>query len=349
MTASGRRRYDIIVSNPPYVSARRDAPPAARVPRGAASRLRAADRGLAIVERILAGAEAPPDGRRGILVVEVGNTEPRAAARAFRELPFTWLEFERGGAVVFLLRAADLPALIRMSGNTFGTLVHRHDLRREPRARARRHRRRLPAGARDSPRRTSRRTSTRRRTGTSQFTSQRQEPDQVRILSGVFEGRTTGTPIGLLVENADARSRDYEKIKDRFRPGHADYTYQQKYGFRDYRGGGRSSARETVATVAAGAIARKYLRERLGLDGRRLPIADRSASPRAARTSPRRARIRSSARIRHACRELEDYLKQLRRDGDSIGATVTVQARRACRRGSASRCSTGSTPTSRTR
>src|SRR6202020_1345633 len=105
----------------------------------------------------------------------------------------------------------------------------------------------------------------RRRPGTSQFTSQRREPDTVRILSGVFEGRTTGTPIAVLVENEDQRSRDYEKIKDRFRPGHADYTYQQKYGFRDYRGGGRSSARETVMRVAAGAVARKYLRERLGV------------------------------------------------------------------------------------
>ena len=103
-----------------------------------------------------------------------------------------------------------------------------------------------------------------RRTGTSRHTSQRQEPDRVRILSGVFEGRTTGAAIGLVVDNVDARSRDYGKIKDRFRPGHADYAYQQKYGFRDYRGGGRASARITVATVAAGAIARKYLRERLG-------------------------------------------------------------------------------------
>jgi chorismate synthase len=105
----------------------------------------------------------------------------------------------------------------------------------------------------------------RRRTGASQFTSQRKEGDEVRILSGVFEGVTTGTPIGLLIENTDARSRDYEKIKDRFRPGHADYTYQQKYGLRDYRGGGRSSARETVMRVAAGAIARKYLSTHLGV------------------------------------------------------------------------------------
>src|SRR3569833_638044 len=105
----------------------------------------------------------------------------------------------------------------------------------------------------------------RRRTGTSHIVSQRREGDQVRILSGVFEGVTTGSPFGILIENTDARSRDYEKIKDRFRPGHADYTYQHKYGFRDYRGGGRSSARETVMRVAAGAIARKYLRDRLGV------------------------------------------------------------------------------------
>src|SRR5208282_4241530 len=105
----------------------------------------------------------------------------------------------------------------------------------------------------------------RRRPGSSHFVSQRREPDTVRILSGVFEGRTTGTPIGLLVENTDARARDYERLRDRFRPGHADYSYQQKYGARDHRGGGRSSARETVMRVAAGAIARKYLTERLGV------------------------------------------------------------------------------------
>src|SRR5438067_12542864 len=105
----------------------------------------------------------------------------------------------------------------------------------------------------------------RRRSGTSHFVSQRREADQVRILSGVFEGRTTGTPIGILIDNTDARSRDYDKMKDRFRPGHADYTYQQKYGVRDYRGGGRSSARETVMRTAAGAIARRYLAARLGV------------------------------------------------------------------------------------
>jgi chorismate synthase len=106
----------------------------------------------------------------------------------------------------------------------------------------------------------------RRRPGRSRHTTQRNEPDQVQILSGVFEGKTTGTPIGLLIENADQRSRDYGDIKDKFRPGHADYTYQQKYGIRDYRGGGRSSARETSMRVAAGAIARKFLREKLGVE-----------------------------------------------------------------------------------
>lgn len=104
----------------------------------------------------------------------------------------------------------------------------------------------------------------RRKPGQSKFTTQRQEPDAVKILSGVFEGQTTGTPIGLLIENVDARSKDYGDIKDKFRPGHADFTYQEKYGIRDYRGGGRSSARETAMRVAAGAIARKILNNALG-------------------------------------------------------------------------------------
>jgi len=164
-----------------------------------------------------------------------------------------------------------------------------------------------------------------RRTGTSQFTSQRQEPDRVKILSGVFEGRTTGTAIGLLVDNVDARGRDYEKIKDRFRPGHADYAYQQKYGFRDYRGGGRASARITVASVAAGAIARKWLRERLGLTvagflsqigPHRLDCVDAEA----ARANP--FFCADPGRLP----QLESYIKDLRRDGDSVGARVTVRA-----------------------
>jgi chorismate synthase len=166
----------------------------------------------------------------------------------------------------------------------------------------------------------------RRRPGTSQYTSQRHESDTVRILSGVFDGKTTGTPIGLLVENEDQRSRDYEKIKDRFRPGHADYTYQQKYGFRDYRGGGRSSARETVMRVAAGAIARKYLRERVGvtiygylaqmgpliLDPVDLPSAYENPF-----FCPDPSRIA----------ELEAFIWRMREAGDSIGARVTVIAR----------------------
>ncbi len=166
----------------------------------------------------------------------------------------------------------------------------------------------------------------RRRPGTSKFTTQRRESDTVRILSGVFEGRTTGTPIGLLVENEDQRSRDYEKIKDRFRPGHADYTYQQKYGFRDYRGGGRSSARETVMRVAAGAIARKFLRERLGVSiqgylaqigALRLEPKDPSSAYSNPFFCPDPARLQ----------EIEELIWRTREAGDSIGARVTVVAR----------------------
>ncbi len=109
----------------------------------------------------------------------------------------------------------------------------------------------------------------RRKPGTSRHTTQRQEPDEVEILSGVFEGRTTGCPIGLLIRNTDQKSKDYSAIKDLFRPAHADYTYHHKYGVRDYRGGGRSSARETAMRVAAGAIAKKYLAT-LGVPGARL-------------------------------------------------------------------------------
>src|SRR6186713_103425 len=165
----------------------------------------------------------------------------------------------------------------------------------------------------------------RRRTGTSQFVSQRKEGDEIKILSGVFEGKTTGTAIGLLIENTDARSRDYEKIKDRFRPGHADYTYQQKYGFRDYRGGGRSSARETVMRVAAGAIARKYLNTRLGvtISGYLSQIGSLTidpVDPRAAYDNP--FFCPDPARIK----ELEDLMWKIRGEGDSIGARITVTA-----------------------
>lgn len=165
----------------------------------------------------------------------------------------------------------------------------------------------------------------RRRSGTSRFTSQRQEPDRVRIMSGVFEGKTTGTPIGLIVENTDQRSRDYDKIKDRFRPGHADYTYQQKYGFRDYRGGGRSSARETVMRVAAGAIARKYLLERYGVVIRGYlaqlgPIKLGAPNIDFAYDNP--FFCADPSRID----ELEQYMIAIRREEDSIGARVNVLA-----------------------
>lgn len=165
----------------------------------------------------------------------------------------------------------------------------------------------------------------RRRTGTSRHTSQRKEPDQVRILSGVFEGRTTGTPIGLVIDNEDQRSRDYDKIKDRFRPGHADYTYQQKYGFRDYRGGGRSSARETVMRVAAGAIARKYLRERLGvvIQGYLAQIGPLQLEPKSlADVYDNPFFCPDPSRLE----ELDAYMTELRRSGDSVGARVNVIA-----------------------
>jgi chorismate synthase len=165
----------------------------------------------------------------------------------------------------------------------------------------------------------------RRRTGTSHFVSQRRETDQVKLLSGIFEGMTTGTPIGILIENTDARSRDYERIKDRFRPGHADYTYQQKYGLRDYRGGGRASARETVMRVAAGAIARKYLAEKLGVRiyGYLSRIGDLVLDP----VNPAFAAENpffcpDPARIA----EIEALMWKIRGAGDSVGARITVIA-----------------------
>jgi chorismate synthase len=165
----------------------------------------------------------------------------------------------------------------------------------------------------------------RRRPGTSRHVTQRQEPDAVEILSGVFEGRTTGTPVALVIRNVDQRSKDYGNIADTFRPGHADYTYWQKYGIRDYRGGGRQSARETAVRVAAGAIAKKWLAERYGVrirgylsqlgpikvpfrtwdavDANPFFVADPDAVPR-----------------------LEAFMDELRRSGDSVGAQVTAVA-----------------------
>jgi len=165
----------------------------------------------------------------------------------------------------------------------------------------------------------------RRRPGTSRHTTQRREEDRVRILSGVFEGVTTGAPIGLMIDNTDARSQDYAKIAETFRPGHADYTYQQKYGIRDYRGGGRSSARETATRVAAGAIARHYLQTRLGVSVRgylaqlgplKVTSVDWTAVTENAFFCPDRALVP----------ELEAYMDALRRAGDSTGALITIVA-----------------------
>ena len=165
-----------------------------------------------------------------------------------------------------------------------------------------------------------------RKPGTSKHTTQRREPDEVEILSGVFEGKTTGTPIGLLIRNTDQRSKDYGNIKDTFRPAHADYVYDQKFGFRDYRGGGRSSARETAMRVAAGAIAKKWLKQRYGIEIQgflsqlgpiKLEVKDLSQVYENAFFSPDPAAIP----------ELETYMTNLRREGDSVGAKITVIAK----------------------
>lgn len=167
----------------------------------------------------------------------------------------------------------------------------------------------------------------RRRPGQSAFTTQRQEADAVRIVSGVFEGKTTGTPIGLLIENADQRSRDYGDIKDKFRPGHADVTYHNKYGFRDYRGGGRSSARETAIRVAGGAIAKKLLAEREGI---RIRAALTGMGP--LKVDPARwdwDAVENNPFFtpdEALVPEMAALIEQLRRDGDSVGALVEARA-----------------------
>ena len=165
-----------------------------------------------------------------------------------------------------------------------------------------------------------------RKPGQSHYTTQRREEDKVQILSGVFEGKTTGAPIALVIQNTDQRSRDYEAIKDLFRPGHADFTYHHKYGHRDYRGGGRSSARETAARVAAGAIARLYLNTHLNLQivgylqqmgDLVLHFEDESEINNNPFFCPNKKQIQ----------ELADYIDRLRRQGDSVGARVKVIAR----------------------
>jgi chorismate synthase len=165
----------------------------------------------------------------------------------------------------------------------------------------------------------------RRKPGTSRHTTQRREADEVKILSGVFEGKTTGTPIGLLIENTDQRSKDYSKIAETFRPGHADYTYQHKYGFRDYRGGGRSSARETAMRVAAGGIAKKYLREIAGIEIRGYlsqlgPIKIETVDWDIIDSNP--FFCPDAAKVA----EMEKYMDALRKEGESIGARIEVVA-----------------------
>jgi len=164
-----------------------------------------------------------------------------------------------------------------------------------------------------------------RKPGTSRYTTQRREDDKVKILSGVFEGKTTGTSIGLLIENTDQRSKDYGNIQDTFRPAHADYTYDQKYGFRDYRGGGRSSARETAMRVAAGAIAKKYLRDQFGIKIHGF----------LSQLGPIKLEVKDLTQVYDnpffspdpdAIPALEEYMTELRREGDSIGAKITVVA-----------------------
>jgi chorismate synthase len=165
----------------------------------------------------------------------------------------------------------------------------------------------------------------RRKPGTSKFATQRKEGDQVKILSGVFEGVTTGTSIGLLIENENQKSKDYSEIKDLYRPAHADYTYNQKYGVRDYRGGGRASARETAMRVAAGAIAKKYLKQRHGIEVRgylsqmgdiKIDLVDWDVVNQNPFFCPDVTKIPA----------LEEMIDSLRREGNSIGAKVTVVA-----------------------
>ena len=164
-----------------------------------------------------------------------------------------------------------------------------------------------------------------RKPGSNKYTTQRKEPDEIEILSGIFEGKTTGTPIGLLVRNKDQKSKDYKNIKDVFRPSHADYSYFQKYGIRDYRGGGRSSARETVMRVAAGAIAKKYLKkiQKIEIFGFLSQIGDIKISSFSKNQINKNPFFCPDKKI---VREIEDMIDSLRKSGDSIGAKISVMA-----------------------
>ena len=164
-----------------------------------------------------------------------------------------------------------------------------------------------------------------RKPGSNKYTTQRKEPDEIEILSGIFEGKTTGTPIGLLVRNKDQKSKDYKNIKNVFRPSHADYSYFQKYGIRDYRGGGRSSARETVMRVAAGAIAKKYLKkiQKIEIFGFLSQIGDIKISSFSKNQINKNPFFCPDKKI---VREIEDMIDSLRKSGDSIGAKISVMA-----------------------
>jgi chorismate synthase len=165
----------------------------------------------------------------------------------------------------------------------------------------------------------------RRKPGTSRYTTARREEDIVKILSGVFEGVSTGTSIGLLIENTDQRSQDYSAIKDLFRPGHADYTYWHKYGIRDYRGGGRSSARETAIRVAAGAIAKQYLKVKFGIEirGYLAQLGPIKAQKLDWQQVEQNAFFCPDAGV---LEQLDDYMRQLKKDGDSVGARINLVA-----------------------
>ncbi|KGQ36153.1 chorismate synthase [Gallibacterium anatis] len=170
----------------------------------------------------------------------------------------------------------------------------------------------------------------RRKPGTSRYTTPRREDDEVQILSGVFEGKTTGTSIGLLIKNSDQRSKDYSEIKDRFRPGHADYTYQQKYGIRDYRGGGRSSARETAIRVAAGGIAKKYLAQHFGIKIRAFLSQIGDVQVPAQRLEEINWDFVNSNPFfcpdEATIEKFDALIRELKKAGDSIGAKLTVVA-----------------------
>lgn len=164
-----------------------------------------------------------------------------------------------------------------------------------------------------------------RKPGQNRFTTQRQEPDQVKIMSGVFEGQTTGTPISLIIENKDQRSKDYGDIKEKYRPGHADFTYMEKYGVRDYRGGGRSSARETAMRVAAGGVARKILGDKIKITGALVQIGDKKINP----DNWDDSEIRNNpfwCPDPQMASDWETYLDSIRKSGSSIGAIIEVRS-----------------------